>query len=555
MNATARDPAVRWLMLACLACVGLAVALPCVTLIRESLRVGSDWSVGNYRKVIEDARTLRLLGTTVALSAVVTVVSGSLGFLFAWIAARSNAPLRRWMPVAVLLPYMIPPTLGAIAWILLLSPSNGLVNQLLRPLFGQAVFNIYSFAGMVFVESAYTFPLSFAFFYATLVTMNPSLEEASAVSGAGAFRTFRSVTLPAMVPTILSVGTVIFIVALESFDVAWFLGYPAKIYTLSIQVFLLTRYDYPSDIGAASVFGVVALVAALLLVAAYRHVTRDQGRFVAISGKAYRPGTIDLGRMRWPCCIAFWVLIAVIGVAPLLLLLGIATDAFAWPFRISGGASLRHFAWIFGDGQTRTALVNTAIVALLGPLLVVAVATLVAYLLVRTDLKGRSLLDYLAFLPFGFPSTVLAVGVMTALITTPLYNTLWILLLAYTLKFLPYGLRNLSNSMLQLHPELEEASAISGAALFTTLRRVVLPLVAPGIFAAWSLLFIVFGRQFSLPVMLSASGTEVLTIMMFQEFDGGQIGHTAAFGILLIGASLPFLAAVRLMAQGPTSTQ
>lgn len=541
----------RWLFLVCLAGIALCLAVPCAALIRESFRTGGGaWSLGNYLHVLGRSETWRLLGTTLLFSANVAVTSGSVGFLFAWMAARTSIPLRRLMPVAVLLPYLIPPALGAICWIFFLSPSNGLVNVALAPVFGQRLFDIYSFPGMVFVESMYVFPLSFTFFYASLAMLNPSLEEASMISGAGALRTFLRVTLPAMWPAIASVATVMFIIGFESFDVAWFLGYPAKIYTISIEVFLLTRFNYPPDIGSASVFGVVALLAALVMVWVYRRITREQGRFVAITGKAYRAGVLEIGRWGYIGAAAFWLLIFVTGVLPLLLLSGIAFDGVAWPFRLRGTIDLRNFAWIFGDDQSRTALLNTILISVPGALAVVAVSFLLAWLIGRTRLRGRGILDYLAFLPFGFPGTVLAVGVITALISTPLYNTLWILLLAYGLKFLPYGLRNASNSLLQVHAELEEASFLSGASLITTMRRVLLPLCAPGLFGAWSLLFIVFGRQFSLPVMLSASGTEVITIMMFQEFDAGEMGHVAAFGVLLVAFSLPCLIFAAWLSRG-----
>jgi iron(III) transport system permease protein len=541
----------RLLLLGCLLVVGVAVAVPSLTLIRESLlSAGGAFSLNNYVRVLGSARTWHLFGTTVAFSATMTLFAGCTGLLFAWLAARTDVAGRAFMPVAVLLPYLIPPTLGSISWIFFLSPTNGLVNQLLAPLFGGPVFNIYSFPGMVFVESLYTFPLAFIFFHAALVALNPSLEEASAVCGAGTLATFRTVTLPAMWPAIFSVATLLFIIGLESFDVAWFLGYPAKIYTLSIQVFLLTRYDYPPDIAAASVYGVIALLAAMAMVWAYRAITREQARFVAISGKAYRPGGLALGVWRVPAGIVFYGLIVIIGVLPVLLLAGIALDAVAWPFHLRGTADMANFVWILTDAESQRALVNTAIIALLGASAVVALSFLVAYVTVRTELKFRALLDYLAFLPFGFPGTVLAVGLITALIRTPLYDTIWIMLVAFAVKFLPYGLRNIAGSMMQVHRELEEASFASGAGLFATMRRIMLPLVAPGMLAAWSLLFIVFGRQFSLPIMLSSSGSQVLTIALFQEFDGGQMGHVAAYGILLIVCSLPFLVLARWVAKG-----
>lgn len=545
------------LMLLCIVVTGVAVLVPFGSLLLESVSTdtadGRVLTLANYARILSDQESYVILARTAAFSFVMTLVSGSLGFVFAWVAARTNTPLRRWMPIAVLLPYLIPPTLGAISWILLLSPLNGIVNEMLRPIFGGPVFNIYSFAGMVFVESLYTFPLSFIFFYAAMSSLNPTLEEASAVSGANTFQTFIRTTVPVMWPTIVSVATLLFIIGFESFDVAWFLGYPAQIYILSIKMFLLTRYDYPPDMAGAAVFGIIALVAALCLVTLYRQITSEREKFVSITGKGYRAGALDIGHWRYPACVLFYGIILVIGVVPLLIWAGIAFNAVRWPFALQTDFSLDNFRWIFDDSESRRSIVNTAILALSGATIVVTVSFFLGYVTMRTNERGRGILDYISFLPFAFPSTVLAVGIIVTLISTPLYNTIWIMLLAFSIKFLPYGLRNLSNSMLQIHHELEEASFVSGAGLLRTMRRVVLPLALPGVVAAWSLLFIVFVRQFSLPIMLSSPGSQVVTIMLFQEWDAGQMGHVAAYGVLLVFASLPFIMIARYLARDRSS--
>lgn len=558
MSSVARSTAGPWttprvLLALALIIVSAAVLVPCAMLIYESLTTVDGGArratLQHYANVVSQVRSYELLGRTVLFSAAMTVFAGSVGFLFAWIAVRTNTPGRRVMPIAVLLPYLIPPTLGAVCWILLLSPSNGIINTALAPIFNTSVFNIYSFAGMVFVEALYTFPLAFIFFYASLSSIDPVLEEASAAAGAGAFQTFRKITLPRMMPTVVSVATILFIIGLESFDVAWFLGYPAKIYILSIEVFLLTRYSYPSDIGGAAVYGVFALIAALLLVRLYRRVTADDRRFVAITGKAYRLGTLDIGRYRWVACISFYTIITIIGVMPVLLLMAISVDAITWPFALRRDATLGNYSWIFSDSESRRAITNTAIIALGGASLAVGVGFVISYVCTRTDVKGRGLLDYIAFLPFAFPGSVLAIGVISTFINSPIYNTIWIMLLAFSIKFMPYSIRNINSNLMQVHRELEEASYVAGGTMLATIRRIVLPLVIPGLVAAWSLLFIVFVRQFSLPVMLSSPGSQVMTIMLFQEWDAGKMGHVAAYGILMVAASFPFMVAARVMSR------
>lgn len=553
------DIGVRVLFLACLAVVALLVIPPVATLLWQSFSgpqgPGPVASFDAYRKVLGTASTYTLLLNTVTFSATMTVVAGTMGFLFAWVAARTNAPLSALMPIAILLPYLIPPMLGAVCWILLLSPSNGIINMLLEPLVGPRFFNIYSFAGMVFVETLYAFPIAFMFFYAALVTIDPAQEEAASVAGAPAWRILLDTTIPTVLPAILSVATLLFIIGFESFDVAWFLGYPAKIYILSVEIFLLTSYDYPPDIAAASVYGAIALVASFVLVAAYRRMTREPERFSTVSGKAYRTGTIDLGWLRYPASALFFGLIGIIGVIPILLLLAISLEMVRWPFAIAGHPGLANFAWILTQPESQDAILHTAELAIAGAFVVVTGSFLISYITTRTNLRGRGLLDYLAFLPFGFPGTVLAVGLITLLISTPLYNTIWIMLLAFTVKFLPFGLRNVTSGMLQIGRELEEASVTSGGSLATTLRRVILPLAMPSMISAWSLLFIIYGRQFSLPLMLSSPGSQLITIVLFQEWDSGAIGHVAAFGVFMVLASLPFLILARWTRSGSMAVE
>lgn len=541
----------------CAAVVAVAVLVPSASLVWESLSKAmpdgsSVFSLDHYTRLLARPRTHTMLLTTLAFSSAITVVSVTVGLLFAWTAARTNTPFRGAIPILILLPYLIPPTMGAIIWTWLLTPRSGIINTLLAPLLGNSFFNIYSFAGMVFVESAYTVPLAFMFFYATLTSLNPTLEEASSVAGAGTLQTFLYTTLPNMWPAIISVATVMFIIGFESFDVAWFIGYPAKIYILGIELYTMTRVNFPADIAGASVYGVIALGIALVLVALYQRVTREQARFASITGKAYRHGVADIGRLRYLTCGLFLAFILIIGVLPLLMLLGVSFGMVSMPFALHP-PRLDNFRWVFSDSQSLRAIRNTGLVAMLGSIALVSFGFLLAYVVTRSREKGRDLLEYLSFLPFATPSTVLAVAAVTILVWTPLYNTVWIVIVAFAVKFLPYALRNISNNILQIHPELEEASAVSGGNLVDTLRRVVLPLAAPGLVAAWSLLLIIFSRQFSLPMMLTSSGSQVITINVFNEWEGGQMGHVASYGILLIACCLPLLLLARVLGNRASS--
>lgn len=540
-----------WITISCLLIVGVAVAVPAVVLIGDSFVIGasdgsSKYGVENYLNVLSSERTYKLLWTTLAFATTMALIASVLGFFFAWLAARTNIVGRRFMPIAILIPYLIPTSLGAIDWILLMSPSNGILNLWAQWLFGVGpIFNIYSFAGMVFVESMYTFPLSFMFFYAVLISSNSTLEEASSVAGGGVFQTLFRITIPSMWPTIISVLTLLFIIGLESFDVARFIGYPARIYVLSIQIYVLTNVEYPPDFAAASVYGVIFLIVAFALVAVYRSTTHESDKFVSISGKNFRNAAIDLAAWRLPAALSFYGLILFIGVLPVVLLIALSFNAIEWPFSLSGSFSLENYIWIIQDSAARRSFVNSFILAMFGATATIVLTFFVAYATIRLRKPGHAALDYLAFVPFAFPGTVLAVGLIGGLIHTPIYNTIWIMVIAFIIKFLPYGLRNVSGNLLQIHRELEEASFSSGASLMVTLRRVVLPLALPGIISGWSLLFIVFMRQFTLPVMLSSPGSQVATIVLFQEWEAGQVGHVAAVGCTIMAVCVPFLIVAR----------
>jgi iron(III) transport system permease protein len=400
---------------------------------------------------------------------------------------------------------------------------------------------------MVFVESAYTIPLAFMFFYTTLVSLNPTLEEASAVAGASGIQTFVHVTLPNMWPSIVSVATILFVVGFESFDVAWFIGYPARIYILAIELYTMTKMSFPSDFAGASVYGMIAVALAFGLIAIYRRVTRDQSRFTAITGKAYRRGVIDIGRARYVACALFYGFVLSIGVVPLIVLLAMSLQLFTIPFTLHAQGTFENFHWIFSDPQSLRSILNTAVISIVGAVAAVIAGFMISYSVTRTHEPGRSVLEYLAFLPFATPSTVLALGIIAILVWTPLYNTVWIMIVAFAIKFLPYALRSISNNLIQIHPELEEASFVSGGSLFTTLRRVTFPIAVPGLIAAWSMLLIIYSRQFSLPMMLASPDSQVITISMFNEWESGQMGHVAAYGVLLSLCCLPLLILARLL--------
>ncbi len=529
---------------------------PVLMLVRGSLATGrfanpGPLTLANYAAVYGNPQTYALFGTTVLYAAAVSVVSVTVGFVLAWIAVRTNAPLARHMPWLIFIPYALPSTLTSVAWTLLANPTSGVLNDLARAIGGGsfAPFNIYTFVGMVFVSCTYSTPLAFTFLAAALQTSDPSLEEAANMSGAGPLRTLLRVSLPQVWPAILSMLAMLLILGLESFDVPAFIGIPARIYVFTTQVFVQMAIKTPPDFGQAATYGMLPLVLALGLTLYYQRSIIGPERFATISGKAYRPRRIDLRGWKWVATAVFLLGLLVAAVMPVGMLLLVAFAPSLQAARSLDVASfgLMNFATILGDPVAQRAIRNTLVLAVLGATGAMGLAFFISFVTIRTRLRGRGLMEYLLFLPFAFPSIVIAVGVLWGYVSFPIavYGTIWILMIGYVTKFLPYGLRTMSTSFLQVSRELEEVARMSGASLGQTLRRVLLPLTLPGLVAGWSLLLVVFMREFSISLLLWSSGSEVLTVLFWDQWTNGRFGPLGALGTLLIVASLAIVFCVR----------
>jgi iron(III) transport system permease protein len=538
---------------------GFLSLYPVLMLLRGSLATGRIGNLGsltlqNYLGVYGSLETYSLFGTTLLYAAGVAVVSCLLGFVLAWIAVRTNAPGARHMAWLVFVPYALPSTLTSMGWILLANPNQGFLNVLVQRLTGAdssgaALFNIYSFGGMVFVASTHAFALAFTFLSASLQTLDPSLEEAAGMSGSGALATAWRVTLPLAWPALFSTLAILVILGFESFEVPAFIGIPANIRVFTTQVFVETSVRTPPDYGRAAAYGVLPLLLALGLTFAYQRVVVRPERFATITGKAYRPRRVDLGRWRWPATGLFGLVFGVSAVLPVATLLIVSV---APTLSDARALELSRFAWrnyesVLRDGVAQRAIRNTVTLALLGATLATAIAFCAAFVTTRTRLRGRGSIEYVLFLPFAVPSVVLAVGVLWGYVAFPVavYGTIWIMLVGYITKFLPYALRSTSTSLLQVHRELEEGARMAGAGLGQTLGRVVLPLAAPGLIAAWSLLLVVFMREFSMSLMLWSSGSEVLSVLFYDYWTNGRFGPVSALGVLLIVVSLAIVFGVR----------
>jgi iron(III) transport system permease protein len=496
-------------------------------------------TLANYVTAYTDPDTYRLLLDSFVFAAGSSLLSLVLAAALAWITVRTNAPLRGIFELTAIVPNIFPPLLIAIAWTLLASPSVGMLNAALVGVFGlsRGPLDIYSMPGLIFVEGLILTPLGFLIIAAALRGMDPSLEESARMAGSSQLRIMRRITFPLMRPAILAAGTLNFVRALESFDTPAIIALPARIEVFTTKIYREALAAYPPDYNLAATYGVSLLAIALAFVALYRRFTSRVETFATVTGKGYRPNLIDLGRWRIAASAAAAAILTLMVILPVaMLFLTSLLPYYHVPTLESAQlATLKHYVYIFENERVYRALGNSVLLAVVGATVAMALAALTAYITVKTKVRGRGLLDGLTFLPWAFPSTALAIGLLWGYVRlpVPIYATLGILLIAYVTRFLPYGLRAVSSTIVQVHKELEEASRACGGGFWTTLRRILLPLMRPGLIAGWILLATIFMREFSLSLFLYTPSSEPVGPLLYFLWLDGLTGPLGALGMLV----------------------
>jgi iron(III) transport system permease protein len=498
-----------------------------------------ELTLANYVTAYTDRETYRLLVDSFVFAAGSSALSLVLAVTLGWITVRTNAPLRGLFEFTAIVPNIFPPVLVAIAWTLLASPTIGLINAGLKAAFGlsEGPLNIYSMPGLIFVEGLILTPLAFLIIAAALRGMDPALEESARMLGSSQLRIMRRITFPLIRPAILAAGTLNFVRALESFDTPAIIALPARIEVLTTKIYREALAAYPPDYNLAATYGVSLLSIALAFVYLYRRFTSRSEAFATVTGKGYRPHTVDLGRWRLAASAAALTILTLIVVLPVMMLFLTSLLPYyhvptAETIRL---ATLKHYVYIFENERVYRALGNSVVLAVAGASVAMAIAALTAYITVKTRVWGRGLLEGLTFLPWAFPSTALAIGLLWGYVQmpVPVYATLWILLIAYVTRFLPYGLRAVTSTIVQIQKELEEASRACGAGFWTTLRRILLPLMRPGLIAGWILLATIFMREFSLSLFLYTPSSEPVGPLLYFLWLDGMTGPLGALGMLV----------------------
>ena len=551
-----RDP-----QLAVVLCVGIVIAYlslsPTLMLFYGSFRSkplgvpSSEFTLTHYLQAYADPLTYQLLFNSFIFAGGASILATVLATTLAWITIRTNAPYRRFFELTAIVPNIFPPVMLAVSWTVLLSPRTGLINRLLMEIFNlsEAPFNIYSLWGMIFVEALITTPLAYLMVSASLYSMDPSLEESARVAGSSNTQIAWRITLPIIRPALLAAGMLNFVRAIESFDTPAIIALPARIEVFTTKIYREAIGAFPPNQNLAAAYGVSLLLVTMVFVYFYRHLTARSERYVTVTGRGYRPMMIDLGRWRFFASAVAGLILTLIVVLPFMVLLFVSSVSYVhvpstktWEL-----LTLDNYRSNLTDTRTYRAIQNSLFLAVGGATLCMLLATLTAWVTTKTKAAGRGVIEALTFIPWAFPGTALAIGLLWTYVYVPLpiYGTLWILLIGYITRFLPYGLRTMTSTIVQLHDDLQQASMVCGAGFLTTFWRILLPLLRPGFIAGWIILATIYLREFSTSIFLYSPGSEPLGPLLYHFYVDGNLGPMCSLALIVSVVSITMIIIAR----------
>ncbi|MBL6617309.1 MAG: iron ABC transporter permease [Reyranella sp.] len=518
--------------------VGFLVILPMVFLIEESLNVGDPmafppqaYGIKNYLAIFEE--DINVLWNTVIIAIMATVMAILIGFTLAWILTRTNVPGSAMLERLMELPYYMTPLVGALAWAIIAGPKSGFMNQLWKAAGGGGdIADIYTHFGIAWVMALFEGTVAFVMISASMKSMDPALEESARVMGASKLRTTLTVTLPLVMPGVLGATLFVFAEMLGSFAAALVIGIPARIYVITTAIWDSTL-SYPPDYGRASAMGLALFVVMFGMLTFYRYMIIG-GSFATITGKAFRPRPMDMGRLAWllfGVCLLYVFLAVVLPIAALLLT---SLQRFATVILSQAQFTLANYQTALSLGPVRTAMANSLMLGFGVATVGVLVMSVLVWIIYRSQLRGRGAIEYLAMFPGAVPRLVFGLALLWAWLNIPvsIYGTLWLLALAYFTVMLPLGVRTLAGVVLQIDKSLEECARVCGAGWGYQMRTVTLPLLRPGILAAWLLIFMACVRELGVSVFLMGPNAKVIAPSIVSAFASSGTELTAAMALI-----------------------
>jgi iron(III) transport system permease protein len=538
---------------ACAVLLSWLVLYPLLVLLIGSLRTDlpmrpGAFTVANFTSLFASSENIEAILNTVVSSALATVLALLMGIPLAWVTSRTDAPGRRFFENVFVIPYYLSPFIGAIAWTLLANPRIGFINNLFVEAFGfeDAPLNIYSLGGMVFVMALYYSPIVYLFVGAGLRSMDPALEEASRIHGAGALATTLRVTLPVVMPSISSSALLVFLNAAGQFGIPAVIGIPAHYEVITTRIWIELGY-FPPKYTEAAAFAVVLLAFSAPLLLVQRRMLSHRS-YAVVTGKGFRPAVVKLGYLRYGAvavCILYFLMSIVLPYGALIFTsfqpyLSFVFEPGSWTLHQYGDV-------LFNNPLTARATLNSLFLGGLGATVTIFFSLIISYAVQRTRARLRHLLDYVAIMPAGVPAVVFAVALLWGYIFLPLpiYGTIWMLLIAYIAHYIPFGVRSATSGLAQIGTELEESSRIHGGSWIGTMGRIVVPLLKPALTTGWILLFIEFIRSFSLSILLYTPESVVMPVVTFELYETGAYPALAAFSVLQTALMLVAIYAAR----------
>ena len=526
-----------WIAPLLLLVCGVLVSYPLIYLITESFNVGDaqtfppeEYGLGNYGELFEEPK---IILNTLWVACFATVLAVLFGFIQAWIITRTAIPGRARLERLMQLPYYMTPLIGALSWGVLLGPKTGLLNQVWRTLgFSSDFFNIYTPWGIAWVMALFEGTVAFVMISASMKSMDPSLEESSRVLGASKLRTALKITLPMVAPGVLSATIFVFAEMLGSFAAAFVLGIPGRFFVVTTAIWEATL-SFPPDYGRAAAMGLTLSGAMVLTLAAAKFIMR-KGSYATISGKAFRPRPMEVGAIRWLLMAISWGYIIVAVILPLMALTLTSFERFATVIVSQMQFTMANYETALAMGSLAPAFANSLLLGIVVASLGVPTIGVLAWIIYRSRMPGRGAMEFLIMVPQAVPRLVFGLGLLWAWINIPIpiYGTLWLLGIAYFTVFMPLGLRTIAGVVMQVDKSLEECARVCGAAWTYQMRTITLPLLRPGLVAAWLLIFIASVRDLGVSVFLMGPNSKVVAPAIVNSWLSSSSELSAAMALL-----------------------
>ena len=518
------------------------VAWPVLLILFNAFFVNGAFNAADFYAVLREPETYQALLNSLFIAGMTTIGSTIVGTFFAWLVTRTDLPYKTFMKSLFLVPFMLPSFIGALAWKMLLSPNSGYINKFLMDLFSleEPVFNIYSYYGISAVEVMYLFPFVFIQVCGALERMDPTLEESARISGAGLFTITRKITIPLVLPSILSGALLIMLYSMAHFGTVAVLGIEQGIYNIPTLIYEKIHQSGGSfeSIRTGTVLSTVLVVSAAVIIWAQQKIL-SRGHYQIIGGKSFRPMELKLRGLRWPLLIFCLAYIGFTIVLPTVIIFMVgAVDTYGLPLTWEN-MSLNNYKYILTEYEvTKDAIFNSVSLGLVAALITMFAGVMISYVIVKMKVRGKGILEFLGMLPFSVPGSVIALGVILAWsgqFGINLYNSVWIILVAYIARYMAFSLKANSAALEQVHDSLMEASRSCGATMWQSLKDIVIPLVRPGMISAFFLIFLPALRELTVSIMLYAPTTRTIGVAIYTlNEDGETVMSTALAGIALI---------------------